>query len=262
MSSKRMLGIAIAGAILIVSIIVAGVLLLNGAKDTYEKPLPDVNSITSPDYQPSGTGTVNNGLKRVEVTTDTVQAVIKTLALDRPESYSRDLTIEKFYNEGMESKAFTVSTHVYKGVTAVQMKDDDVDKTVIVTADTLYIWYMNDSEPYKGPLGSPGDGTRTSDEYQMLMYYNEILSLKPEDILKADYIEYSGQDCVFVTYQSGSLGYITTCYISVELGLIIGAEQTDGASLIYRMTAGACDLTEPDPALYVLPDGTNVVSGL
>jgi hypothetical protein len=266
MSSKRMLGITIAGVILIALIIVSGVLLLNAAKDIREIPLPDVHSTTSPDYNPSGSGTVNNGLTRVEVTTDTVQAVIKTLA--RPESYSRDLTIEKFYNDGAESKSYTVSTHVFKGVTAVLVKDAGLDKTIIVTADTVYIWYKNDSEPYKGPLGSSGDGTRTSDEYQMIMNYGEILSLKPEDILEAGYTPHNGQDCIYVIYQSGSLGYLTKCYISVALGLIIGAEQYDidaqqnGETLIYRMTAGACDQTEPDQELYVLPDGTNVISGL
>lgn len=260
MSSKKMLGITVAGVLLIAFIIITGVYLINAAKDTREMPLPDAHSTTSPALNPSGSGTVSNGLERVEVTADNVQAVIATLT--RPESYSRDVTIEKFYNEGSASASFDLSTHVYKGVTAIQMEGTGADKNILVTADTLYIWYEKDSEPYKGPLGSSGDGTRTSDEYSMIMKYEDILNLKPESIQDAGYIEYNEQDCISVTYQSGELGYITKCYISVDLGLLVGAEQFDGTTRVFRMMTGACDVSEPDQSLYVLPDGTNVVSGL
>jgi hypothetical protein len=259
MSSKRMLGITVAGVILVAVMIIIGILLLNMPRDTREAPLPDTQSALSPDLTPTGAGTVNNGLERVEVTTDTVQDVIATLT--RPESYSRTVKIEKFYGENQKSASFNISTAVYKGVTALRMEEAGTDKTIIVGDDAIYIWYERDSEPYKGPLGSSGDGTRTSDEYQMIVTYEDILSLDQKNILDAYYGDYDGQYCIVVTYQSGLLGYITRCYVSVELGLLVGAEQYDGGKRIFRMTAGPCDLSEPDQSMYALPDGTNIVNG-
>ena len=71
--------------------------------DTAKIALPTPEASVSP-----GTDPAADGLVRVEVTPETVQNVIATLA--RPESYYREVTIEDFWGEG-ES-----------GVTVVELK--------------------------------------------------------------------------------------------------------------------------------------------
>ena len=131
---------------------------------------------------------------------------------------------------------------------------------IIVTPETLYIWYAGERTPYIGRADSLGDDLRTSDEYQMLITYEDILNLDRRDITDAGYTQYGGEYCVFAEYRSPYLGNSVKYYVSIELGLLIAAEEYDAAgSLIYRMTAFEC-LFDVDPASFLLPDGTSPVA--
>ena len=46
--------------------------------------------------------------------------------------------------------------------------------------------------------------------------------------------------------------YLDIYYISLDTGLLVGAEQWDGDTLIYRMTAGEADLSAPSDQLFLL----------
>ncbi|MDR2356471.1 MAG: hypothetical protein LBD92_00070 [Oscillospiraceae bacterium] len=251
MSSRRMLAVTIGGVALIALIIAFSALsslLFHGPR---EFRLPGAQD--SPPQQSSDvTGDARSGMTRVDVTVDNIQDVIRMLR--RPESYSRDIMAESFWRGG--NAAYNIGVTVMDGVTAMHSSSGGgAVKNIVVTDDTLYIWYNGDAAPYAGARDSAGDARRTADEYQMLITYEDILSLDRGELTDAGYVEYAGALVLFAEFRSGALGYVTRCYVSPELGLIVAAEQYDGDTLIYKMTAGACSVGEQDERAFDLPGG-------
>ena len=251
MSTKRIILISVFGILFIA--IAIGVLSLTSylRRDINSVQLPDISvSPVDPGEQRPDT------LDRVEITRESVQAVISTLA--RPEVYSRDVTIESFWGDGQAT--YNISVAVYGGLTSLRVQPaSGSEKRIIVTPDKLYIWYRGDRKPYIGEPGSNGDGSRTADEWQMLVTYEDILMLNRDNIVDAGDIEYNGNHCIYAVYLSPLLGYTMRYDVSIELGLIIGAEEYDTTgTLVYRMTADECIIGEVDSSAFTLPDGTNL----
>jgi hypothetical protein len=226
-------------------------LLLHGQR---EFSLPDAQ-----DSPPQQTGdaeeSAHSGARLVTVTSGNVQDVIRRLR--RPESYSRDIMVETFWTGG--NAVYNIGVTVMGGVSSMRSVTEGDAKNIVVTGDKLYIWYEGDTAPYEGARGSDGDARRTADEYQMLITYEDILGLGPGGITDAGYVEYGGSRCIFAEFRSGELGYTTRCYISPELGLVMGAEEYDGDTLIYKMTTGACSVGEQNPQAFALPDGRSAL---
>ena len=253
MSTKRILGISIFGVLFIA--IAIGLMLLSSylGRDIGSVQLPEtpVSSGSPATSQP-------DALDRVEVTKETVQAVISTLR--RPATYSRNVTIESYWESDGQAE-YVIGVFVRDGSTSLRINPPVGPlKRTIVTTDSLYIWYSDDLAPFIGDTGSLGDGITNADEWQMLASYEDVLALNKEFITDAGYIEYDGADSIFIEYRSPLLGYSVIYYISVELGLVTAAEEydTDG-TLVYRMTADECMLGYIDPAEFVLPDGTELM---
>ena len=252
MSTKRILVIAIVGVVLIASAL--GVMLLASYLGR------DSEAVRLPDTPVAGEGPVEatpDELDRVEVTGDTVQAVVSMLR--RPETYSRELVIESLWDGGQA--VYDISVSVSGGVTSLRsVQQHSAEKRIIVTPDTLYIWYAGESIPFAGDAGAVGDARRTADEWQMLVTYEDILGLNRDEIVDAGYTEYDGEDCVFAVYSSPLLGHTRTYYVSADLGLVIAAKEYDSAgTLIYQMAAGECLVGQADPAAFRLPDGTDLM---
>jgi hypothetical protein len=245
------MGITLFGVLFI--LVVAGALLLSLflSRSSDAVVLPEIPTASE------SIGLIEpDALNRVEVTRETIQAVVSSLS--RPAIYSRDMVIESFWEGGQAQ--YNVSVSVMNGLTSLKtLPPIGVEKRIIVTPNTLYIWYKDDLAPYKGGLGSFGDDYRTADEWQMLVTYEDVLELDKDGIIDAGYVEYAGEDCLFAKYLSPLLKYTRTFYISRELGLIIRAEESDeSGNLIYAMTAGDCSVNEIDPTAFILPDGTDL----
>ena len=258
MSSKRVRLISLTGIILILLIIGASLLVNLLSKDTREIPLPDTSASGSP-AETAGV-TASNGLEHVTVTKDNVQNVIARLI--RQPYYTRSVQIEIFYEGG--STPYTISTSFAYGATALKKSGGDgPSEHVVIAGDTLYIWYEGDKTPYIRPVDSPEDEKKSSDAYQMMTSYEDVLKLDKSSIADAGYMEYgdSGEYCIYVQYVTELLRYTAKCYISVDSGLLIHAEKYDGNTLVYKMTAADFNATEPDSSVFELPDGTNPVSG-
>lgn len=251
MSTKRILGITLFGVVFIG--VVIGIMLLTSylRREREIVVLPDVSaSVETPgETQP-------DTLDRIEVTTETIQAVVSTLS--RPAVYRRDIAIESFWDAGRAE--YSISVSVSGDLTSLRsIPPAGIEKRIIITPDTLYIWYRGDKTPYTGPVSGAGDGNKTADEWQMLVTYEDVIGMDKGNIIDAGYIEYGGEDCVYVEYLSPLLGNKTICYISLELGLVTGAEEYDGTGKrIYAMTAGNCLIGEVDSAAFILPDGTDL----
>jgi len=252
MSTKRILGITLFSALFIVAVIVIMLSTLFLRRESDAVTLPDVaSSAEAPSI------VEQDALDRVEVTTATIQAVVSTLS--RPSAYSRNVVVRSFW-EGSQAE-YIISVSVLDGLTSLRtVPPAGVEKRIVITPATLYIWYKDDKAPYIGDSRSLGDGYRTADEWQMLVTYEDVLKLDENDIIDAGHIEYSGEDCIYAIYHSPLLNYIRKFYISLELGLIIGAEDFDeDGKLVYSMTTDECIIDEVDPAAFILPDGTDLM---
>jgi len=252
MSTKRILAISIAGTAVIVAALALMLLSSLLGRDSDAVRLPD-----APASSEGPRGTAPDALDLVAVTPDTVQAVVS--ALSRPDAYSRELVIESLWEGG--SATFNISVSVSGRVTSLSaVPPIGPAKRIVVTPDTLYIWYNGDRVPFVGDIRSTGDSSRNSDEWQMLVTYEDILVLDAGDIIDAGYTVFGGEDCIYAVYSSPLLGNARTYYISTELGLVVAAKEYDTAgALIYSLAAGGCRVGVADPAAFTLPDGTFLI---
>lgn len=194
--------------------------------------------------QSSAAETSMPGPERVELTDENVTAVLAELT--RAESYSGSVTIEDFWDGGSASTQLQV--WVSNGRTRVRGERGGSPRNILVSEGTLYIWYDNVSGVFSGPWEG------SADEWLRALSYEDVLSLPPEQITGAGYAQLSGEECVYVDYTGGLLGYTYRVYVSVSNGLLMGAEKYDGGSLIYRMFA-EYELSVPDESLFVPPEG-------
>ena len=194
--------------------------------------------------QSSAAETSMPGPGRVGLTGENVTAVLAELT--RAESYSGSVTIEDFWDGGSASTQLQV--WVSNGRTRVRGERGGSPRNILVSEGTLYIWYDNVSGVFSGPWEG------SADEWLRALSYEDVLSLPPEQITGAGYAQLSGEECVYVDYTGGLLGYTYRVYVSVSNGLLMGAEKYDGGSLIYRMFA-EYELSVPDESLFVPPEG-------
>jgi hypothetical protein len=253
MSSKRVRLITITGIILIALVIGASALIGYLSKDTKEIPLPTAGASPSP-VETADSPAVD-GLEYIIITKDNVQDVIATL--HRPDAYSRTVKIEVHY-EG-DSTTYHISTFFDNGATALQMRSEGKKKNTVIAGGKLYIWYDGDKTPYERPI-SPEDEKKSSDEYQMMSSYEDVLKLDKSSITAAEYVDYESERCIYVQYVTELLGYTEKYYISVGTGLLVHIEKYDGNTLIYQMSSSDYSPTRPDASVFKLPDGTIPVS--
>jgi len=254
MSTRRIIGISAFGVLFIA--IVIGLMMMTSfsRRDIGLVPLPTATE--TPGNSPGRPET--DRLDRVEVNSSTVQAVIATLA--RPEAYSRSITVESLWDGGQA--IYTILVSVRDGLTSLRIIPPvGTEKRIIISHDTQYIWYRGEKTPFIGKTGSAGDETRNADEWQMLATYEDILKINKDEITDAEYVQYGGEDCIYIEHLSPLLNYTMKYYISVGLGLVTGAEEYDNTgALIYKMTADECLVGVADLSQFILPDGTELIT--
>ena len=108
---------------------------------------------------------------------------------------------------------------------------------------------------YKRQVYETAAGDIDPDAEQRLPTYEDILSLPVEDIAAADYRTFSDIPCLYV--ETGERdGYVQRYWVSVESGLLVGAEKLQNGETVYR----AAERPEESPAVatadFTLPDGT------
>ncbi|MBR0280223.1 MAG: hypothetical protein IJQ81_01370 [Oscillibacter sp.] len=204
--------------------------------------LPDSIGLTGGGTRPGGA----TAFSTLEVTPDTVQAVIATLS--RETRYRRDVTVRRTWSGGSVDTALTVTvsgpwTRVDRVLTGGGVRH------AITDGDVTYLWYDGDAQALRLPAGAV-----SADNEQLTPTYEDALRLPRERIALADYhrIE-SGIDCVYLETtpeNSRSERY----WISVSTGLLVAAEILLEGNAVYWMEAGEAE--EPSPDAFTLPDGT------
>ena len=199
----------------------------------------------------TGTEAVPNNIDMLYVSEENIAEVVASL--NRPAAYSRDIMVESFWDSGNNVYNFNVS--VRDGVTALRTFFNGTSKNIVITDECTYIWYTGDSVP----IQVKNTNAAADDKYQMIITYEDIMALERSQIISAGFISDASGPGIFVRYVSGPFGYVTEVYVSIELGLITGAEQYDGETLIYRMSTGVCSLETPSDTGFVLPNGINTL---
>ena len=243
MEQKNRLVIVVAIVALIVGAIFASFGRVLFAAKTPEVILP---SGSAGEADPPGAVSQEYSYQRVEVTTQTVQGVVATLA--RPSSYFRTLTVETFWAGG--SSSTQVQVWADGGwLHSVQTLPSGAVRHDLTDGDTLYYWYDGAQQYQTAPADE-----RSSDLAQRIPTYETVLELDPEDILSAGYETRGELPCVFVEVKGAR--QLRRFWISVENGLLVSAETEEEGQLIYRMTAYS-PVQTPCPAdgSFALPDG-------
>ena len=240
---KRKLNRITAGFIVLV-VMVLILMFSNSLRRSSHIVLPPAGSASS-----AGTETPNGSqaTTRIEVRPDTVQAAIATLS--RPESYGRVLTAEYFWSGGSASTQAVVK--VSGGFCRVDLTGlDGRVRHSVTDGRKTWIWYDSERSAYETAAGDIDP-----DAEQRLPTYEDILSLPVEDIAAADYRTFSDIPCLYV--ETGEWdGYVQRYWVSVESGLLVGAEKLQNGETVYR----AAERPEESPAVttadFTLPDGT------
>ena len=186
-----------------------------------------------------------DAVRRVEVTPETVQLVIERLA--RPDNYSRTVSVERFWTGGSGVSAVQVRAAGGWTRADVSIGGGDVRHSVTGGGES-WIWYGGGRRVFTGAAAL------TADEEQSIPTYEDILRLDRGAILDAGCETYEDELCIYVRSKSGSLGYETLSYISVDTGLPVRTEVYDGQTLIYAMYSSPALLTPPDSVVFAAPE--------
>lgn len=194
------------------------------------------------------TDELGNGLYLpAKVKPSTVQATIRTLS--RAAAYSRTVTAESFWDGGSSAKK--LECHVREGDMRLAITGDGDAKNLLVLGSTLYIWYSDSSRIFETTILDPGD--TALDEYTGILTYEELLELDVSQISDAGYTKYADEMCIYAEYTAGVLGYTSRVYVSIDTGLLMGAERYDGDTIIYRMTSDAPVIDTPEDSFFTAP---------
>ena len=187
----------------------------------------------------------------LEVTPDTVQAVVATLS--RPERYRREITVRRTWSGGERDAALCATVSAPWTRVDRDMPDGQT-RHVITDGRVAYLWYDGDETALRLPAGNIG-----ADDEQLIPTYEDVLKLPRERIALADYhrIE-SGVDCVYIETAQED-GVKERYWISVSTGLLVAAERLVEDNSVYWMEAGEPE--EPPADAFALPDGTAPIRG-
>lgn len=213
--------------------------------------LPDISSQINTD-NPGGQQDPNGGsYVRVEVTPETVQDVIATLA--RPLSYYREITVEDIWGEGESDRSVTeMQVWMDGGFTRVDtFLPGGLIRHSMVGESTLYQWYGNDKNWYQTAADD-----LSADLSQRMPTYEDVLSLDKSGITDTGYEILDGLSCIYVEVKDDTLDYLDRYWVEVQSGLLVSAETVKDGMVVYRMTSGTMEIPIPQDASFTLPDGT------
>ncbi len=232
-------------------LVIAGAMLASFGRNLFGLRTPAVGLPEPSDSSqgPEGAPPDADRLQPVEVTVQTVTGVVATLA--RPESYYRELTVETFWDGG--SSATQVQVWSDGGWShSIQTLPSRVIRHDLTGEGTLYYWYDGSRQYETAPADS-----RSSDLAQHIPTYETVLELEAGDISAAGYELRGELPCIFVEVRSPELNLTHRYWVSVDSGLLVGAETLEGEILCYRMSAYSPVQTPcPPEAEFILPDGT------
>lgn len=252
MERGRFILFSVISAVSLIAAIVVILVYLNMSTETAEVHLPkETAGVSSGVSSDDGGEDKLNTLVRAELRPDTVQYILEII--EKPKSYSCNYEVESFWDD--DSAFFDVGVYVHDEVFSVYQLHDSYLKRCVFTDEKYYIWYVGDTDCYKGVRGNSISEEKIEDAVQMSGSYKDLLELDPERILATEYVEAEGVYCIYVKAQMGELGYISEYFIYPDTGLLLKNEIYDGDKLIYRMKSKDIMLSVPEEEYFNIPGG-------
>ena len=243
---KRRFNPAAVGFIVLIVLVVGG-LMSGSLRRTVHVELPDPSKDSAGAVGSTQYG--EEGVSRVEIAPETVQAAVATL--QRPETYTQVLAIER---SGGGDKAVS---QVMVSVNGQQIRVDTVGadgqvRHAVTDSRMTAVWYDNERSYF---LGTAGD--ITGDQEQSIPTYENLLELDASCIAAADFREFSGENCIYAETVPDEFGVVERYWVSVSTGLLTGAERLADGETFYRMAAQQSSTDQiPAETVFRLPDGT------
>ena len=185
-------------------------------------------------------------LEIIAVTPDTVQTVLRTLS--RADSYSRTLTVQRFWSSGSSVSTIDIWARGELHRIAIRSGGRNRVKNILLSGSEKWIWYSDSLHAF-----SSAAAEAEADRWETLYTYERIETLEPQSIFSADFVEFNGENCIFVHFQDSVLPYESLCYISCDTGLLMGEDMYDGNSLIYSMRSTLPDISTPEMEVFQPP---------
>jgi len=236
-NKKLIYGLCIFLVLLIIGVV--GFRFWGSSVDTPSISIPS----PSPDSSVDGAGEDAN---RLEVSADTVQELLSTL--EPLDVYCRGCQLFTYW-EGGEAEA-RISIWKDGDRFRVFHSQNNVGRNTMLLDGQLHYWYEGSKQVFTVPVS--GDGDALLDDYARLISLDELMSLPKEDIIDAGYEEKCGENCIFVEYRSGD-DRLCRLYVSVDKGLLIAGEITEGGKIIYLLESVFTDEKAPGEDIFKLP---------
>lgn len=240
MDRSRTVLFLVVAAVLVAAAVLLALFFSGFGGETAEVRLPQ--TFTGEPGEPDGPAA--EGLLLANVTPETVQAVVSTLV--RPDSYSRQLTVTRFWEGGSRTEA--VSVWQKSGMLRVLVDSAGEQKNILYYQGSVSIWYGSDSEHV---FHYQSEDPALGDSLQQIPTYEDLLALDPASIREAGYIRHGGGWRIMASAETAG-GGLGVYYISIETGLLEEAERWEDGRLVYSLSAGEADLSAPSDVAFLI----------
>lgn len=230
---------------IVVIVLLVTLLMANSLRRSSHITLPSASAQAAGSMDDSQSG--GDAVSKVEVTPQTVQAAVATLA--RPGAYVRLITVERLWSGGSGTNRITATVLGSRSRSDTVLPDGRV-RHVIHDGETSYVWYDEENTVFIG-----GTAGISADQEQSIPTYEDVLLLDPSQIAVADYRVFSQSSCIYVETEPEE-ECVQRFWVSVDSGLLIGAEWLQDGETVYRMAAQPVAEVLPTAADFTLPDGT------
>lgn len=186
---------------------------------------------------------------KAAINADNVVQVVREMK--RPENY--------YYESSGELFSGTSSTKYFRK-TWKQGQWQRIDHLSASGVATMHAIYGNEVaffwEPNSRTYYKTNAGDISADNAQMIMTYEDILSLTADEIISASFITHKNQGCIYVVAQPMDLGYQTQYWISTETGLLLAGQAKKDGTVFYTVRIENLKIGEQEDVVFRLPDGT------
>ncbi len=254
MNHKKMLLVAYGSSFFIMLVLIVFIYSTSGSTPAVTLPPPAASGMTE---TPLPGTQANENIKRLTITADNVQSVIRTMS--RAESYSEIVTITSYWEDG--KAVYKITASVRSGISRLSVSGpkNTSAKNIIITDNNVYIWYGSERSYYTGNAGTKSDPAFL-DKFEMIPTYEDVLRIDASDIIEAALTQHNNEPCIYVRARSGEYSYTYEYYVSLATGLLAASRIYDGDTLIYEMSADSVTLTVPSDDAFRLPDGKSAVN--
>lgn len=236
--------------VVLIVLVIAVAVFSSFGLELYAGGVPEITLPTLQPTQDPEDGTLTwedaGNAVRVAVTPETVQSVIA--ALERPESYTREITVTYTAAGGTVRARQWVDGGWTRAET--QLPGGQV-RHAIVGEGTLYYWYTGSRTWYTAPAQEGYSEAETVH----IPTYEDVLEVPAEAITQASYGERDGVSCIFVAVADEDLDGETRYWVDDHSGLLIAAERELNGETVLTMSASAEEAV-PAGTTFALPDGT------